>query len=165
VAKKEFSESRVELEGLLGEQTIGCLGLSMDGQPYVVPLNYAYLDGRILLHCAWTGKKLDYLKANPHVCFTVARQAPDVRPHDQGDPCHVDSDSVICYGTARVLDDFGEREAALNVFNRRFRPNAEDLAEKRVKRCCCVEIRVTEMTGRRERQEKRTYWRCAFAAT
>jgi hypothetical protein len=38
-----------------------------------------------------------------------------------GAPCHVDSDSVICYGRARLLDDLAERAAALNAFNRRDR--------------------------------------------
>jgi len=114
-----FIDSRQEMEQILREEVLGYLGLSGDGQPYVVPLNYVYLSGKILFHCALTGRKLDAIRRNPRVCFTVGRQTGPVRDHAGGPPCHVDSESVICYGRARVRDDLGEREKALNAVNRR----------------------------------------------
>ena len=162
MALREFVESREEMEDLLREEVLGYLGLSMDGQPYVVPLNYGYVDGKILFHCALTGKKLDYLRANPRVCFTVGRQSGDIRRHAEGDPCHADSDSVICYGTARVIEDLAERMTALNAFRRCFDPDGEEISLESAEECAAVEITVSEMTGRRERDRKRTYWRYAF---
>ena len=85
-----------------------------------------------------------------------------VRDHAGGNPCHVDSDSVICYGRARILEDLDERKAALNAFNRRFKSDAEDISDERAVKCCAVEIRITEMTGRQERERKRTCWRYTF---
>jgi len=67
-----FIESREEMEELLREEEIGYLGLSLDGEPYVVPLNYSYADGKIYFHCGLKGKKLVCMTANPQVCFTVA---------------------------------------------------------------------------------------------
>ena len=162
--KHEFIDSRDEMERFLREEGLGYLGLTVDGKPYVVPLNYSYEDGKIVFHCALVGKKMDAIRANPNVCVAVATQAGAVRrhPEGQGDVCHVDSDSVICYGTARVLDDPEERAAALNAFNRSFRPGAEDVPMERVMKCCVVEITVSEMTGRRERARKRTLWRHVF---
>jgi nitroimidazol reductase NimA-like FMN-containing flavoprotein (pyridoxamine 5'-phosphate oxidase superfamily) len=164
MASREFIESRLEMEKLLREEVIGYLGLSMDGESYVVPLNYGYVDGKILFHCALTGKKLDYLRANPQVCFTVGRQSGEVRRHAGGNPCHIDSESVICFGTARVIEDPQERKAALNAFNRCFNPDAEEITLERALGCAAVEIAISEMTGRREQQEdrKRTYWRYTF---
>ena len=159
-----FIESNTEMERLLREEEIGYLGLCLDGKPYVVPLNYYYANGKIWFHCGFEGKKLDYLKGNREVCFVVARQAGWVREHPGGDPCHVDSDSVICYGKARVLDDMNEREIVLNAFNRRFRPDAAAIAQERVKNCCMVEIAISEMTGRQQRERKRTCWRYSFSA-
>jgi nitroimidazol reductase NimA-like FMN-containing flavoprotein (pyridoxamine 5'-phosphate oxidase superfamily) len=74
----------------------------------------------------------------------------------------VDSDSVICYGTARIIEDLEERKIALNAFNRRFRPDAPDVPMERVQNCGVVETKILEMTGRRERDRKRTYWRYTF---
>ncbi len=158
----EFIDRRTEMEELLREETIGFLGMSVDGKPYVVPLNYAYLDGRILIHCALEGRKLDAIRANPNVCFTVGRQAGHVRRHEGGDPCHVDSDSVICFGRARIVVDNPERAALLNAFNRAFRPDADDIPENQVRHCAVIEIAIDEMTGRRERARERTLWRHAF---
>lgn len=160
--EQEFIESRDEMERLLREEELGYLGLSLDGKPYVVPLNYHYVDGKILFHCGLKGKKLDYIKSNPQVCFTVGGQPGWVREHAGGNPCHVDSDSVICYGKAKVLEELDERKVALNTFNRRFRPEATEVALERVMNCSVVEITISEMTGRQERERKRTCWRYTF---
>jgi nitroimidazol reductase NimA-like FMN-containing flavoprotein (pyridoxamine 5'-phosphate oxidase superfamily) len=156
-----FIESREEMERILQEEVLGYLGLAGEAQPYVVPLNYAYAAGKILFHCALTGQKLDAIRRNPRVCFTVGRQTGAVRDH-AGGPCHVDSDSVVCCGRARLIDDLAERAAALNAFNRRYRPEAPDLPRERVEQCMAVEITITEMTGRQERDRHRTYWRTTF---
>ena len=71
MTSRTFVESRDEMEDLLCEESVGYLGLSMDGQPYVVPLNYAYVENKILFHCALEGKKLDCIRANPQVCLNL----------------------------------------------------------------------------------------------
>jgi nitroimidazol reductase NimA-like FMN-containing flavoprotein (pyridoxamine 5'-phosphate oxidase superfamily) len=72
-----------------------------------------------------------------------------MRDHS-GASCQVDSDSVICYGRARLLDDATKRTAALNAFNRRFRPEVPDRPLERVAPFMAVEIALAEMTGWRE---------------
>ncbi|HSR12033.1 MAG TPA: pyridoxamine 5'-phosphate oxidase family protein [Thermodesulfobacteriota bacterium] len=161
MAEKTFVESRAEMERVLLDGGIGYLGVSFQGHPYVVPLNYHYSEGKIYFHCALKGRKLDAIAENPEVCFTVGRQMGEVREH-AGSTCHVDSESVICYGKARVIEDLEERGKALNLFNRRFRPDAPDIPEERVKNCAVVEITIAEMTGRREQERKRTHWRHSF---
>jgi nitroimidazol reductase NimA-like FMN-containing flavoprotein (pyridoxamine 5'-phosphate oxidase superfamily) len=162
MADRAFIDSKTEMDVLLRQEALGYLGLSADGQPYVVPLNYAYAEGKILFHCALTGKKLDNIRANPRVCFSVGRQTGRVREHAGQDPCNVDSDSVVCYGRARVVESVEERKALLDVFNRRFNPDAEPISVKRAKNCGAVEIEIEEMTGRRERESGVTYWRHRF---
>lgn len=157
----EFIESREEMEALLHEIPFGCLGLVQGGKPYVIPLNYAYVDGWLLFHCALEGQKLDAIASNPAVCFTVARQHGDVARHSKN-VCHPDSESVVCYGTARVVEDLAERTEVLNAFNRSFRPDADPIPAERVANCAAVEIVLTEMTGRREQGQKVTCWRYRF---
>ena len=157
--RRNFVESRREMEEILQDEVLGYLGVSDRGKPYVIPLNYSYVNGRIIFHCALEGKKLDCIWANPNVCFTVGRQSAEVRPHGEGEMCHVDSDSVTCYGTARILDEPEEGRQELDVFNRSIRPDAEEITPERAEMCGAVEIRISEMTGRREHEKKRTYWR------
>jgi uncharacterized protein len=156
-------EALDQMERILHEETIGFVGMSRDGEPYVVPVNYVYSRGSVLFHCGPAGKKIDFLTANPAVCFVVGRQTGDVRGHAGGAACHLDNDSIICYGTARVLDHVSERAAALNVFNRCFDPDAEEISQKRAENCTVVEISVSEMTGRTERERKHTHWRHVFS--
>jgi nitroimidazol reductase NimA-like FMN-containing flavoprotein (pyridoxamine 5'-phosphate oxidase superfamily) len=162
MSSKQFNESREEMEKILREETLGYLGLSMDGMPYVVPLNYGYVEGKILFHCALTGKKLEYLRANPQVCFTVGRQAGKIVRHPQGARCHVKNDSVICYGKARIVEDVEERREILNMFNHCLQPDAEEITLAAAAKCYAVEITITEMTGRQQREKTHTYWRYRF---
>jgi nitroimidazol reductase NimA-like FMN-containing flavoprotein (pyridoxamine 5'-phosphate oxidase superfamily) len=159
---EEFIESREEMEQLLTEMTLGCLGLVHEGRPYVIPINYAYIDGRVLFHCALEGQKLDAIRSDPSVCFTVARQRGTVKRHS-ADVCHPDSESVVCYGRARIVEDLAERTEVLNEFNRSFRPDAESISAADVAKCGAVEITVTEMTGRRELARSVTCWRYRYA--
>jgi nitroimidazol reductase NimA-like FMN-containing flavoprotein (pyridoxamine 5'-phosphate oxidase superfamily) len=162
MAEPAFLEGKVEMEAILRREAWGCLGVcAPDGRPYVVPVNYAYVDGKVLFHCALQGRKLDCIRANPSVCFTVARQPGAVREHPGGNPCHVDSESVICYGEARIVEDLKERAEVLNRFNHAFRPAAAELGAEAAAGCAAVEITVREMTGRRERERQRTMWRYA----
>lgn len=164
---KEFTESRDEMEKILSEESLGYLGLSIDDSPYVVPMNYAYINGKILFHCALKGKKLDYMKRNKFVCFTVARQSGAIEQHEGKKPCHTNSDSVMCFGNARIIEEITERHNALNAFTKCFRPDSEEITVKRTKRCYVVEIKINEMTGRQETNQegkKRTYtyWQYKF---
>jgi nitroimidazol reductase NimA-like FMN-containing flavoprotein (pyridoxamine 5'-phosphate oxidase superfamily) len=163
MSSKKSNESREEIEKFLREETMGFLGLSVDGMPYVVPLTYGYVDGRILFHCALTGKKLDYLKANSQVCFTVGQQSGKVCRHPQGAHCPVDTDSVICFGVARIIENMEERREMLNTFNRCLQPDAKDVPFEAISKCYGVEIRITKMTGRQQRKGmERTYWEYNF---
>jgi nitroimidazol reductase NimA-like FMN-containing flavoprotein (pyridoxamine 5'-phosphate oxidase superfamily) len=164
MASRKFQESLDEIEKILCEETVGYLGLSKDGIPYVVPLNYAYAAGKIVFHCALSGRKLDYLQANPLVCFTVGRMAGQAHRHAEGSPCDIDNDSVICYGMARIVEALEERQKALDLFNRRFNADADLISLESAAKCYAVEITITHMTGRQQRGEERAYWRYSFEA-
>lgn len=163
MATKELKKSREEMEEILRNETLGFLGLCQDGQPYVVPLTYAYGNGKILFHCAIEGKKLDCIRENPQVCFTVGRQFDAVCRHPQGAQCKEEHESVICYGTARILTDETERWEALNSFNRAILHDAKEIPREAISGCCAVEIAITNMTGRRQWEgTRRVYWEHTF---
>jgi hypothetical protein len=58
-----------KLEQVLKETQYITVAMCKDNVPYLVSLSHAYdPDGRRLyFHCASEGKKMDYMKANPHV--------------------------------------------------------------------------------------------------
>lgn len=57
---------------ILNKSAYGVLStVSPDGQPYGVPVSYAYAHETLYFHCAVEGHKLDNLAANPRVSFCV----------------------------------------------------------------------------------------------
>ena len=157
----DFIEDKATIEGILRRHDWGTLAVAAETGPYMVPVNYAYVHGRIVFHCALEGRKLDAIAAEERVCFCVAHQVGEVREHPGGKPCHVDSDSVLVFGRARVVTESDRKKLLANAFNREFRPEAKDLADERLASCAIVEIAIDEMTARVEKGGKPTFWRCA----
>ena len=60
-----------KIDRLLSAQNFGHLGCVLEnGDPYVVPVNYVYLDNELYVHTL-PGKKLDALRANARVCLQI----------------------------------------------------------------------------------------------
>jgi nitroimidazol reductase NimA-like FMN-containing flavoprotein (pyridoxamine 5'-phosphate oxidase superfamily) len=62
--------SALECAKLLEASRVGRLACAKDGQPYVVPIYYAYKDNHLYAF-SMPGKKLDYMRANPRVSVLV----------------------------------------------------------------------------------------------
>ena len=95
--------SRDESLALLRGGRIGRLGCITDGEPYVVPINYA-VEGDCALSHSLPGRKIVAMRENPRVCL----QLDDIR--DQ-----LNWRSVIAYGTYEEITDAAERSRAINI--------------------------------------------------
>lgn len=61
-----------ETVAILSSGTYGVLSVIGDnGYPYGVPVNYVYRDGHIYLHAALSGHKVDAMRKNDKVSFTI----------------------------------------------------------------------------------------------
>ena len=66
------SLSAEQIDIVLARNSSGVLAVhGENGYPYSVPLNYVYSSGKIYFHCARSGHKLDAIRRDPRVCFTV----------------------------------------------------------------------------------------------
>ena len=92
------------------------LGLAVDNEPYVVPMNYGHTfeDGKLTLylHSALRGKKLDMMRANPNVFFEIDC---DLQPFEGKLPCQYGLvySSVMGRGKARFVEDVEEKKQAM----------------------------------------------------
>lgn len=59
-----------EIIEFLESKFIGRLGCHLNGETYIVPVNYVYQDNAVYAHSG-EGKKINMLRANPRVCFQV----------------------------------------------------------------------------------------------
>ena len=94
------------------------LGLSVNDEPYVVPMNYGYTmeDGNLVLylHSAVKGKKLDMIGANPKVFFSIEC---DLLPFEGQVACQygLSFSSLMGRGTARLLENVEEKMEAMSI--------------------------------------------------
>ena len=94
------------------------LGLAVDNEPYVVPMNYGYIkaDGKLViyLHSGVRGKKLDMIRTNPKVFFEIDC---DLLPFESELPCQygMSYSSVMGRGTARIVEDVEEKKQAMSI--------------------------------------------------
>ncbi len=144
------------MKRMLEEEDFGCLALSDGGNPYAVPVSYALLDGRIVIHGAMKGRKLDVVRDNPNACFVVSRNLDRARPHTAEGECTFRFESVICFGQARIVEEIGERTELLKKFkawfDRRLNldPAKNPITSKAAEHCSCIVIEIESMTGRRK---------------
>jgi hypothetical protein len=148
--EKEIKE-RAVLEEILRENQVGRLGTAVDGRPYVVPMNFVYTNGRIILHTHRDGKKVKDIQRNPRVCFEV--DSGEIIAGD--DPCGYSWSyrSVIADGTAALIEDPGEKLKALRLLSDKYAfGKGSRLDMEKVtgfKDLLVIEIRVDEMTGKK----------------
>ena len=92
------------------------LGLAVDNEPYVVPMNYGYTmeEGKLVLylHSALQGRKLDMMRENPKVFFEMDC---DLVPFEGEKPCQygLGYSSVMGCGTACIVEDVEEKIKAM----------------------------------------------------
>ena len=76
--------------------------------PYVLPFNHVWLDGRIYIHCALEGRKIDVLRRDGRVGFSTAVDVCIIR---EKSTTHFRS---LC-GTGRVSDAALDRVNILRI--------------------------------------------------
>jgi hypothetical protein len=84
-----------EIDQFLTCARVGRLGLIVGGKPYIVPVGYAYADGKIFFHTCSKGLKMEGLRKNPDVCFEVDESLSDATMFK----------SVLLFGSAETIDD------------------------------------------------------------
>jgi len=155
--KQDFIVTRGEAaremcEGVLKTHDIGHLGLMGEDYPYVIPMNHIYHDGKLVLHGSLSGKKIDLMNQNDAVCYTVDGPLPGVQEDKRS--CHLQYESVLCYGKIRLVEGFEEKSELLGMIVTYYDPNRPPLAHGAVDGCNCFIIDIAEMSGRSGRYTK-----------
>ncbi len=147
--RKNLVSDQAEIEAILQRALVLRVAMCRDGQPYLVPVCFAYAGGRIYFHTGPKGMKMDFLAANPRVCFEVDTGVEVLAAES---PCawSVRYQSVVGFGRARVVQDQDERLEGLRLILEHYAgPGEYDFPAPNLARTAVVCIQVEEMTGRR----------------
>ena len=141
----------VQITHILDTGKVLHLGLAVDNEPYVVPMNYGYCleDGKLVLylHSALQGKKLDMMRANPHVFFEIDC---DLHPFEGRVPCQYGLvySSIMGRGAATIVEDVEEKKHAMTMLMKTQTGKDFTFNERLVSIVAVIRIDVTEYTAK-----------------
>ena len=127
------------------------LGLAVDNEPYVVPMNYGYTmeEGKLTLylHSAVRGKKLDMIRENPRAFFSIDC---DRMPFEGRVPCQYGLvySSLMGRGTARIVEDVEEKKQAMTVLMKTQTGKDFSFEDRLVSIVAVIRIDVEEYTAK-----------------
>ena len=140
-----------QIRAILDTAKVLRLGLAVNNEPYVVPMNYGYTmeEGRLTLylHSAVRGKKLDMLRANPNVFFELDC---DLKPFDGVKPCQygLSYSSIMGRGEAVLVEDAEEKMKAMTILMKTQTCSDFSFNEELVSIVAVVRIDVAEYTAK-----------------
>jgi uncharacterized protein len=141
-----------ECRQLLQRASLGRLGCSLDNQPYVIPIHFAY-EGDYLFTFSTFGQKVKWMRANPKVCVQTDEIKNDV-----------EWVSIIVYGEYEELDEpqyAAERKHATSLLAKRYHWWLNALGERQMKvgenpiEPMFFRIRIQSISGLRATEESR----------
>ena len=95
--------------------------MSVDDQPYILPMNFALDGDTVILHSAQEGRMWESILKNPKVCinWTLGEELAwqDVRV---GCSYRVKSKSVVVEGTVEIIDDYDEKYRCLEILMKQY---------------------------------------------
>ena len=152
MTKREFQiTDEAKIREILDTAKVLHLGLAVDNEPYVVPMNYGYCleEGRLTLylHSAVRGKKLDMVQANPRVFFELDC---DRMPFEGKVPCQYGLvySSVMGRGTACIVEDVEEKKQAMSLLMKTQTGKDFSFEDRLVSIVSVIRIDVTEYTAK-----------------
>ena len=154
IRKKKNEISVDKAKALLHSSRRGVLAVNGDdGYPYAIPINYLYDEEneKIIFHGAKAGHKVDALKKNDKICFTVfgneAVKEEAWAPFLQ---------SVVVFGRCHLVESQEDAIALVKKFAAKYYPNMDMVNEEAASSGRAVqmfEIQIEHLSGK-EIQER-----------
>lgn len=122
-------EDKARIKELLDSSEYGFLSLGVDenGYGYGIPISYAYDEesNSLYFHCALDGKKMDMLKLNSKVSFSVVGVTKPI-----ADKFTTLYESVIVFGDVDISLSDEEKRKGLRLLVRKYSKGFEEMGEK-----------------------------------
>lgn len=130
---------------LLSRGQVGVLGtIGENGYPYTVVVNYVYHNDKIYFHCAKIGQKIDNIKFNNKVSFSVFDNVEVI-----GEELTTHYQSLVLFGKAKVIETGKDILLALvNKYADLDQEKVLKMIEKEINVTAIVEIEIDHITGK-----------------
>lgn len=126
--KSQFKiKDKSVIDDILSKAEYGTLALSMENQPYSVPINYVYYNGICYFHGSKKGKKMEFIKDNPIASFSVVEPFSIIQSYFRSDeslacPASHFFKSVSIDGEIKLVEDYNQKVFALQSLMEKYQP-------------------------------------------
>jgi uncharacterized protein len=142
-----------ECEKFFTDTFEGILIMCRDSEPYAIPINHAYFNGKLYFHTGLTGRKFEFIKKNPSVCYAVSKYFGSHNLSNKKKRCHGPWESIVAYGKACIINDYEEQAKAFKIFMRWYGVKDYKMKFKSKVKTSIIVINLEYMTARREMEE------------
>jgi nitroimidazol reductase NimA-like FMN-containing flavoprotein (pyridoxamine 5'-phosphate oxidase superfamily) len=149
---KEITDRQL-IDRVIGACQVCRLGLAQDNVPYIVPVSFGYDGSALYFHTALSGRKLEFIAANPGVCFEL-EQGVTLMPHADS-PCNwtFSYQCVTGYGTVSELVDTEEKNDGLLKIMRQYAPGEWTFSPERLEAIRVWKIEIESISGKQSRDK------------
>ena len=150
MTKREYKiTDEAQIRDVLDSAKVLRLGIAVDNEPYIIPLNYGYTlengELKLYLHSAVQGNKLDLLRKNPNVCFELDC---DLIPFEGRVACQygLSYSAVSGRGRAVLIEDVEEKMEGMSILMKTQTGRDFEFNERLVSIVAVIRVDVTEYT-------------------
>lgn len=145
--KKEITDTNIVNDILMNGEYGTMSTVGEDNQPYGIPVNYVVHDNNIYFHCAMKGHKIDNIRYNNKVSFSVVGRSKVIP-----EQLSTDYQSINVFGKATEVYDTEEKKTALINILEKYTPKQMDMGlseiEKLFKATMVIKITIDHITGK-----------------
>ncbi len=125
----EITDKR-RINQVLDDTEYGTLALCRDNRPYSLPVNFVRVGDVLYFHGSLRGKKIDILKENPLVSFSVVRAYSMIQSYFSSKdnlacPATQFFKSVMIDGKIVFVEDYNEKVMALSKIMEKLQPEGK----------------------------------------
>ncbi len=141
-----------DIEEILRAGKVCQLALTADPAPYIVTLNYGYREGALYFHSAPEGRKLDMIRTNPNVGFSIAL---DLGLIEGEQACNWSNRfrSVVGHGRISFLGSPEEKRRGLDAIMAQYSRGEFSYPDKMLQATSVYKLVIAEMSAKQSRVE------------
>ena len=154
-----FIENREEINEIIRSCKTCYVALSENGQPYVLPMNFALEGDYIILHSAQSGRMWETVKKNPKVGINWTL-GENLAWQDERVGCsyRVKSKSVIVEGEAEIIEDYDEKYRLMEVFMAQYSSREFKFGKPSIVNVGILKVKIEKITAKEFGAKAETAW-------
>jgi hypothetical protein len=149
--KPRVNLSQTEVDAIINSCEVCVVGMiDLKGNPYVLPFNFGYKNGKLFIHSGPDGKKIDAWKSDPRVCVSFSSDYKmNIRHENVACSYSMKYKSVLIHGNIKPITSIDEKAAVLNIIMEKYSGKKDfTYSQPALVNVCVFQIDISEIESR-----------------